>query len=159
MADLDATEVTFVIKNPSKHDSESFRLSVPAGASVADIQDLIHKQYDGKPSPSTQTVSLRQQGQRLAHPLHHGHVADHVLSLQLIYAGKVLKDTSLLVKDLVKVRDDAAHLEGVPLLLHCRSSPSCPLAGASRAINKSLSTSTPRVGLKLLLPVAACVML
>jgi hypothetical protein len=61
MADQDAGEVTFVIRNPSKHDSESFRLSVPAGASIADIQELIHEQYDGKPSPSTQTVSSRQQ--------------------------------------------------------------------------------------------------
>jgi hypothetical protein len=57
MEDQGAGEVTFVIRNPSKHDSESFRLSVPAGASVADIQKLIHEQYDGKPSPSTQTVS------------------------------------------------------------------------------------------------------
>lgn len=37
-----------------------------------------------------------------------GHQADPVVCLQLIYAGKVLKDTTLLVKDLVKVSNTAA---------------------------------------------------
>ncbi|WIA10080.1 hypothetical protein OEZ85_010287 [Tetradesmus obliquus] len=112
MEDQSAGEVTFVIRNPSKHDSESFRLSVPAGASVADIQNIIHETYDGKPSPSTQT---------------------------LIYAGKVLKDTTLLVKDLVKPMDCGAphslHLVmlvfGMVLYQHCTWPRLCILLAGS----------------------------
>eukprot|EP00775_Hariotina_reticulata_P010938 gene10938-11092_t len=68
-------KVTFVIKNPSKHGGDEFKLSVPLDASLAHIQQIIAEQYDGKPSPNSQT---------------------------LIYAGKVLKDTSIKVKDIVK---------------------------------------------------------
>lgn len=49
--------VTFVIKNPSKH-QDSFSLSVPSNASLADIQRKIADEYEGKPSPSSQTVRL-----------------------------------------------------------------------------------------------------
>lgn len=53
-------QVTFVIRNPSKHDADSFKISVPLNCSLADIQKIISEQYDGKPSPSTQTVRAEQ---------------------------------------------------------------------------------------------------
>lgn len=48
-------QVTFLIKNPSKHD-DSFTLSVPLSSSLADIQRKLAEEYEGKPSPGTQTV-------------------------------------------------------------------------------------------------------
>jgi hypothetical protein len=50
-------KATFVIKNPSKHGGDEFKLSVPLNASLAHIQQIIAEQYDGNPSPNSQTVS------------------------------------------------------------------------------------------------------
>jgi hypothetical protein len=47
-------EVTFTIKNPSKHDA--FKLTVPLSATLADIKGRIAAEYDGNPSPNQQTV-------------------------------------------------------------------------------------------------------
>ncbi len=50
--------VTFTIKNPSKHDADAFKLTVPLSATLADIQRRIAAEYDGNPAPQRQTVSL-----------------------------------------------------------------------------------------------------
>lgn len=49
--------LTFTIKNPSKHDADAFKLTVPLSATLADIQRRIEAEYDGNPSPQRQTVS------------------------------------------------------------------------------------------------------
>lgn len=73
--------VTFTIKNPSKHEADAFKLKVPLSATLADIQRRIAAEYDGNPSAQLQT---------------------------LIYAGKVLKDPALMVKDIVQQTGPAA---------------------------------------------------
>lgn len=53
--------VTFTIKNPSKHDADAFKLTVPLSATLADIQRRIAAEYDGNPAPHLQTVRAKQQ--------------------------------------------------------------------------------------------------
>lgn len=50
-------QVTFTIKNPSKHEADAFKLTVPLSATLADIQRRITAEYDGNPPPQSQTVS------------------------------------------------------------------------------------------------------
>jgi hypothetical protein len=53
-------QVSFTIKNPSKHDADAFKLTVPLSATLADIQRRIEAEYDGNPSPNVQTVRAGQ---------------------------------------------------------------------------------------------------
>jgi hypothetical protein len=53
-------QVSFTIKNPSKHDADAFKLTVPLSATLADIQRRIEAEYDGNPSPNLQTVRAGQ---------------------------------------------------------------------------------------------------
>ncbi|KAI8464788.1 MAG: hypothetical protein J3K34DRAFT_439138, partial [Monoraphidium minutum] len=64
--------VELCIKNPGKHGD--FRMKAQAGTTLAEVQQLIQRDYDGNPEPKTQT---------------------------LIYGGKVLKDTGLTLADVL----------------------------------------------------------
>lgn len=57
MSGQEEPQITFTIKNPSKHESDAFKLCVPLSATLADVQRRIAAEYDGNPSPSLQTVS------------------------------------------------------------------------------------------------------
>jgi hypothetical protein len=46
--------VELCIKNPGKHGD--FRMNAQAGTTLAEVQQLIQRDYDGNPEPKTQTV-------------------------------------------------------------------------------------------------------
>lgn len=94
--------VTFTIKNPSKQEADAFRLCVPLSATLADIQRRIAAEYDGNPSPQLQTVREGAQGLARLGVVETPLKLLLYLFLQLIYAGKVLKDPTLMVQDIVQ---------------------------------------------------------
>jgi hypothetical protein len=53
MADAEPV-VDLVIKNPGRHGD--WRLKAGASTTLAEVQQLIQRDYDGNPDPKTQTV-------------------------------------------------------------------------------------------------------
>lgn len=79
--------VEFVIKDPARSTSPPFTLRANSTATVLDLKKQLHQEYEGKPDLQAQTI---------------------------IYAGKVLREDGLLVKDFLRPKME----EAVPHSLH-----------------------------------------
>lgn len=158
--------VTFVIKNPGRSSaSEAFTIELSLDDSVADVKRKLQESYPGSPEPSKQTVRAcvsiviaADVAGRLATQAQEGHCPhSHLLFLlahpvQIIYAGKVLKDEAVRLRDVVKqVR--AMRLHRANRIGHSRTlTPALPatrhaprtLARACRTRCTSSSRTAPR---------------
>lgn len=103
--------VEFIIKNPSGSNTPPFTLRASLASTVLDLKKQLHKEYQGRPEPQSQTVcqldSLEFLGWCPSKRC-------YLLALQIIYAGKVLREDGLSVKEFLRpVR--------VPLIWVCHS--------------------------------------
>ncbi|DBA91388.1 TPA: hypothetical protein ACH3X2_003922 [Trebouxia sp. C0005] len=88
--------VEFVIKNPARSTTPPFILRARASSTVSDLKKQLQAEYNGKPDPQTQTI---------------------------IYAGKVLREESLLVKDFLRPRVDESALHPLHLVIKTDARP------------------------------------
>lgn len=94
--------VKLLIKSPTGVPA-TFQLDVGSDATLADLQARLASEYDGKPAPEQQTV-------RSMHGLQACTFAESwaitpsalFLCMQLIFAGKVLKDADVTLKQLIE---------------------------------------------------------
>lgn len=93
-----ADQIEFTVKNPVQVTPSPYKLRAKLTSTVQDLKETIQQEYDGHPDSQVQTV-------RHCFPSEHisqvqGQLNNDLL-LQLIYAGKVLRENSLLVKDFI----------------------------------------------------------
>lgn len=111
MAENNSNIATLVIKNPSKS-SHHFTLEFSLDGTLGELQQVLSRTYDGKPQPSEQTVrgGHKKKGRKAFFSrllpfsptaLFYTHARTCPAHVQLIYGGKVLKDMSVKVRDLV----------------------------------------------------------
>ncbi|GLI58720.1 hypothetical protein VaNZ11_000473, partial [Volvox africanus] len=105
------TDTTLVIKNPARI-NQDFSLRFWLDATVGDLQKLLSKIYDGEPAPADQT---------------------------LIYAGKVLKDSSLRLRDIIIQTDWPAGPHSFHLVI--KNKQSTGLSAQTRSVGSSASAS------------------
>lgn len=98
-----AEEVDLVIKNPGRS-AQDFHTSFRRDATVRDVKAKLSEAYEGKPAPASQTVSIIYNGWCLSCCFFtYSHLtANTIVCVQLIYAGKVLKDEQALLSDILK---------------------------------------------------------
>ncbi|KAK9830271.1 hypothetical protein WJX72_010725 [[Myrmecia] bisecta] len=70
----DSEEVEINIKNPARSSAPEFKVKVPVSATVADLKARLQRDYTGNPHPSLQTI---------------------------IYAGRVLKEDSVVLRQIL----------------------------------------------------------
>ena len=92
------TELSLLVKNPAG--AADAQVKVPASATIGDVKRTLSREYSGNPEPSLQTVqatavSLIVSICRLRRLLSERY-------LQVIYAGKVLKDEHAKLSEVAK---------------------------------------------------------
>lgn len=99
-AHIMSDEVLFTVKNPAKLTSTPYKLRAKLSSRVSDLKQIVQREYDGHPDPQVQTV-LQLPSDHLHCTCNRNLAKAHVI-LQLIYAGKVLRDGNVLVKEFIR---------------------------------------------------------
>lgn len=95
--------VDFVIKSPVGGNSPTFTLRAPLSATVLDLKNKLQKEYPGHPEPHLQTV------RQVCCATPTKQACCETVLLQIIYAGKVLREDALCVTDFLRPVSNHLH--------------------------------------------------
>ena len=113
---LPSPTLHFAVRNPARPGAVADVLSVPASASVGDVKAALAAQYEGAPPLASQTVRVRgvlrhgrplratereTRANRMERAFSRSLSPACPISLQLIYAGRVLRDDTLRLVDVL----------------------------------------------------------
>ncbi|EFJ50980.1 hypothetical protein VOLCADRAFT_103620 [Volvox carteri f. nagariensis] len=113
---MDSNDTTLVIKNPSRS-NQHFSINFRLDGTIADLQKLLSETYEGRPAPADQT---------------------------LIYGGKVLKDNSVRLRDIVSKHDAPVGPHSIHLVI--KQKPTTIGPSPARSVDSKAAAPASRAG-------------